>query len=136
MVSLYSSSELSSSESMSGGSGSSKNDGRLIGMYFSPVKVNAPESLMNLVSAAMPLGVPRSSGRASSRFSSRSLALWVSYHAQEVMMCSQVCKVSPHSQLTLFSGKNCFLNSPVYAWPVRHWIRRPNTSRWFCSSVK
>jgi len=45
-----SASELSSSESMSGGSGLSKKDGRFFGMYFSPVKVNAPESLMNSVS--------------------------------------------------------------------------------------
>ena len=52
------------------------------------------------------------------------------------MMCSRVCRVSPHSQLMLFLGKNCFLNSPVYTWLVRHWIRWPNTSHWFCSSVK
>jgi len=53
-----------------------------------------------------------------------------------VLMCLRVCRVSPHLQLMLFSGKNCFLNSPVYAWLVQHWIRRPNTSCWFCSSVK
>ena len=73
-----SASELLSSESMSGGSGLSKKDGRFFGMYFSPVKVNAPESLMNSVRVAMLLGVPRSSGRASSWFLFRSLALWVS----------------------------------------------------------
>ena len=66
--------ELSSSESMSGGSGSSKNVGSSLGVYFSPVKVNAPDSFMNSVRAAMPLGVPRSSGRVSSRSSSLSLA--------------------------------------------------------------
>jgi len=61
-----SSSEVSSSESMSRGSGSSKKVGRPLGVYFSLVKVNAPESLMKSARAAMPLGVPRSSGRASS----------------------------------------------------------------------
>jgi hypothetical protein len=52
------------------------------------------------------------------------------------MTCSRVCKVSPHSQLTLFLGKNGFRNSPVHAWLVRHWTRRPKTSRWFWSAVK
>ena len=56
-----SASELSSSESMSGGSSSSKNMGRSLGVYFSPVNVKAPEPLMNSERAAMPLGVPRSS---------------------------------------------------------------------------
>lgn len=51
-------------------------------------------------------------------------------------MCSRVCRSSPHSQLVLFSGKNCLRNSPVYACPVRHWISRPNTSRWSLSSMK
>ena len=40
--------ESSSSESMPGGSGSSKNVGRPLGVYFSPVNVKAPESLLNL----------------------------------------------------------------------------------------
>lgn len=35
-----------------------------------------------------------------------------------------------------FSGKNCLRNSPVYAWPVRHWTSRPKTSRWSLSSMK
>ena len=53
------------------------------------------------------------------------------------MMCSRVCRGAPHSQSTLFSGKNCCrIHSPLYACPVRHWTRRPNTSRWFWSSVK
>ena len=46
---------------MSGGSGSSKNVGRSLGVYLSPVNVKAPEPLMNSERAAMPLGVPRMS---------------------------------------------------------------------------
>jgi hypothetical protein len=57
-------SEASSSESMSGGSGSSSNVGASLGRYFPPVNVKAPDSLRNSVRAAIPLGVPRSSGRA------------------------------------------------------------------------
>ena len=89
-------------------------------MYFSPVNVKAPEPLMNSERAAMPLGVPRSSGRASSRYSVLSFVCWASYQSHALMMCSRVCSSSPHSQSTLFSGKNCFRNSPVYACPVRH----------------
>ena len=85
----------------------------------------------------MPLGVPRSSGRASLRYSALSFVRRASYWSHVLMMCSHVCKVSsPHSQSMLFSGKNCFRNSPVYAWPVRHCTRRLKTSRWFWSSVK
>jgi len=128
--------ELSSSESMSGGSGSSKNVRSSLGVYFPPVKVNAPDSFMNLVRAAIPLGVPRSSGRASSQSSSLTLAQWFSYRVQDHMMCSWVLRGSLHSQLMFFLGKNCFLNSPMYAWPVQCCIRQPKTSHWFLSSVK
>jgi hypothetical protein len=63
-----SSSELSSSESTSGhGSGSSKKGGSPLGTYFSPMNVNAPESLMKWARAARPWGVPNNSGSASSR---------------------------------------------------------------------
>ncbi|EDR02539.1 uncharacterized protein LACBIDRAFT_309495 [Laccaria bicolor S238N-H82] len=62
-----SASDSSSSESSSGGSGSSWKDGVSFGMCFSPVNVNAPESLMKMDRAVMPLGVPSSSGSASSR---------------------------------------------------------------------
>ena len=106
--------------SMSVGSGSSKKVGRSLGVYFSPVEVNAPESLMNTARAVMPLGVPRSSGRASSWYSFRSFVHWGSYRSHVLMTYSRVCslRVSPHSQSTLLSGKICFRNSPVYAWPV------------------
>jgi hypothetical protein len=40
----WSVSEASSSESMSGGSGSSSKVGVSLGMYLSPVNVNAPDS--------------------------------------------------------------------------------------------
>ena len=100
---------------MSGGSGSSQNVGRPLGVYFSPVNVKAPESLMNSERAAIPLGVPRSSGRASSRYSALSFVRQASYRSHVLMMCSHVCRSSPHSQSTLFSGKNCLPNSPVYA---------------------
>ena len=80
--------ESSSSESMSGGSGSSKNVGRPLGMYFSLVNVKAPESLMNSERAAMPLGeVPRSSGRASLRHSALSFVRRASYRSHVLMMC-------------------------------------------------
>lgn len=46
-------SELSSSESMLGGSGSSSNNGSPFGVYFAPVNVNAPESFRKSESAAM-----------------------------------------------------------------------------------
>ena len=108
-------SDLSSSESMSGGSGSSKNVGRSLGMYFSPMNVKAPEPLMNSERAGMPLGVPRSSGRASSRYSFLSFVRWASYRSHALMMYSHVYSSSPHSQSTFFSGKNCFRNSPMYA---------------------
>ena len=50
-------SELSPSESMSVGSGTSKvgSCGEVPEVNFSPVEVNAPESLMNTARAAMPL---------------------------------------------------------------------------------
>ena len=87
--------------------------------------------------AAIPLGVPSSSGRAISLLSSSCrLPQWFLYRVHVLRMCSRVCKFSLHSQPTLLSGKNCLRNSPVYACPVRHWTRRPNTSRWFFSSVK
>ena len=50
-------------------------------------------------------------------------------------MCSWVCRFSPHTQATPSPGKNCLWNSPVYAWPVRHWTRQPNTSCWSLSSA-
>lgn len=65
-------SDSSSSESMSGGSGSSRKDGSSLGMYFSPVNVKAPESRMKSARAAIPLGVPSSSGSARSRLCLRS----------------------------------------------------------------
>ena len=73
-----SSSESSSSESTSGGSGSSKKVGRPLGVNFPPVNVKAPEPRMNSERAAMPLGVPRSSGRAISLCSVTSFVRWVS----------------------------------------------------------
>lgn len=67
-----SASDSSSSESISGGSGSSWKEGRSLGVYFSPVNVKAPESRMNSARAAIPLGVPSSSGSARSRLCLRS----------------------------------------------------------------
>jgi len=49
-------SEVSSSESMSGGSGLALNDGVFLGVCFFLVNVNVPESLKNSVRAAIPLG--------------------------------------------------------------------------------
>jgi hypothetical protein len=85
---------------------------------------------------AIPLGVLSSSGRAMSLLSSHRLPEWFVYRVHVLKMCSRVCKFSPHLQAMLFSGKNCLRNSPVYACPVQHWTRRPNTSRWFFSSMK
>ena len=51
----YSASESFSSESMSGGSGSSKKVGRPPGVYFTLVNVKVPESLMSSERVAMPL---------------------------------------------------------------------------------
>jgi len=56
--------EASSSESISGGSGSSLKDGVSLGVYLSLVNVNAPDSLRNSVRVVIPLGMPSSSGRA------------------------------------------------------------------------
>ena len=100
----------------------------IFGMYLSLVNVNAPDSLRNLVRAVIPLGVPSSSGRVISLSSFWRFSWWSVYRAHVLSMCSQVCRVSPHLHSTLFSGKNCLRNSPMYAWPVRHHIRRPNTS--------
>ena len=47
---------------MSGGPGSYSKDGVSLGMYLSPVNVNAPDSLRNLVRAAIPLGMPSTRG--------------------------------------------------------------------------
>jgi len=66
----WSRSDSSSSESMSGGSASASKVGVYLGMGFSPVNVNAPDSWRKAVRAAIPLWVPSSSGRAISRFSS------------------------------------------------------------------
>ena len=60
--------EGSPSKSMSGGSGLSSKAGIPLGMYFSLVNLKAPEYLRKSARAAMPLGVPRSSGNASSWF--------------------------------------------------------------------
>ena len=51
----------------------------------------------------------------------------------DALACLQVF---PALAVDAFLEKNCLGNSPVYACPVRHWIRRPNTSRWVWSSVK
>jgi len=51
-------------------------------------------------------------------------------------MCSRVWRFSLQVQVTLSPGKNCFQNSPVYAWPVQHWTNRPKTSRRSLSSEK
>ena len=59
MMDYCSASEASSSESMSGGSGSSKKVGRLLGMYFSPVNWDnlSPAALTGDSSTAdVPLG--------------------------------------------------------------------------------
>ena len=66
----------SSSESMLVGSASALNDGAFLGVNFSPVKVNAPEPCRKVVSTAIPFGVPSSSGRAISRFSSCRFFRW------------------------------------------------------------
>ena len=58
----YSALESSSSESMSGGSGSLKKVGRPPGVYLTPVNVKAPESLMNSKRVAMPLAAVHESG--------------------------------------------------------------------------
>jgi len=50
--------------------------------------------------------------------------------------CVRVWRFSPQVQVTLSPGKNCFWNSPVDAWPVQHWTRRPKTSRWSLSPEK
>ena len=47
---------------MSGGSGSSKVAGRPLWVYYSPVNVKAPESLMNSERAAIPWGFPGALG--------------------------------------------------------------------------
>ena len=65
------------SESLSWGDSCSASDnGVFLGLYSSPVNVNAPESWRNAVRAAVPLGVPSSSGRAISRFLSCRLPQW------------------------------------------------------------
>ena len=61
---------------MVGGTASALNDGAFLGVNFSPVNVNAPEPCRKVVRAAIPLGVPRSSGRAISRFSSCRFFRW------------------------------------------------------------
>ena len=122
---------------MSGGSGSASNEGVPLGVNFSPVNVNAPEPCRKVARAVIPSGVPSSSGRAISRFSfCKLLSRWFVYRGHVLMMCSRVCRFSPHAQATPSPGQNCLRNSPVYAWPVRHWTRRPNTSRWSLSSTK
>jgi len=68
--------EASSSESMSGGSGSSLKDGVSFRVYLSLVNVNAPDSLRNSVRVAIPLGVPSSSGKAISLSSFCRLPWW------------------------------------------------------------
>jgi hypothetical protein len=91
------------------------------------------ECTRNYVVALIPLGVPSSSGRANSWFSSCRCPRWFVQRVHTLRMCSRVCRFSPH---LLFSGKSCLRNSPVYVCPVRQWTRRSNTSRWSLSSVK
>ena len=76
----WSESEASSSESISRGSGSASKVGAFLGMCLSPVNVNAPDSLRNSARAAIPLGVPSSSGRAISLSSSCRLPGACSYY--------------------------------------------------------
>jgi len=116
--------ESSSSESISGGSGSSLKAGVTFGMYLSPVNVNAPDSLRNSVRVVIPLGVPSSSGRAISLSSFWRLSRWFVYQAHVLRICLRVCRVSPHSHSTFFLGKNCLRNFPMYAWLVRHCTSR------------
>ena len=55
-----------------------KKVGRPLRMNFPLVNVQVPEPLMNSERAAMPLGVPRSSGRVTLLCSITSFVCWVS----------------------------------------------------------
>ena len=76
-----------------GGSGSALNDRASLGVNFSLVNVNAPEPCRKVVSTAIPLGAPSSSGRVISQFSSCRLSQWF------------VCMFSPHMQATSSPGE-------------------------------
>ncbi|EDR15451.1 uncharacterized protein LACBIDRAFT_321280 [Laccaria bicolor S238N-H82] len=54
----------------------------------------------------------------------------------DVMSSLSVSEFCDWLTLVLSSGKNCLRDSLVHACPMRHWTRRPKTSRWSLSSMK
>ena len=106
---------------MSVGSGSSKvgSCGEVPEVYFYPVEVNAPESLMNTANAAMPLarGFQKLWEGEFAVFTSelRPLGFVSVAWSDDVLACLQGFSAFTVDALL---GKNCFRNSPVYVWPV------------------
>ena len=118
-----SASESSSSESMSGGSGSSKNVGRPLGVYFSPVNVKAPESLMNSERAAMPLDFGGSQELWEGEFAVLCSELRpprASYRSHVLMMCCVSAGFHRIRSRRSSRGKTVSGILPWHAWPVRH----------------
>ena len=80
----------------------------------------------------MPSLVPSNVGRAIVSDASCRIYLCWEYLVHSRSRCSLVCRISlSQGQVTGSSecGRNDLLNSPVYAWPILHWVRRPKSSR-------
>jgi hypothetical protein len=114
------------------GSGSFTNWGwvGLVGVV--PVLENAPDLARNSESAAIPSLVPSRVGMCRELDAWTRMLRWLLYLGHSLMMWFLVSRISLSQGQWLGSGergRKDRLNSPVYEWPVRHWRRRPNTSR-------
>ena len=104
-----------------------------------PVLVKADVFLRKFESAEIPSFVPRISGRAMVLDTSFSMSRCWENLVHSLRMCSLVSRVSlsqGHVTGSCDSGRNERRKSPVYEWPVRHWMTRPKTSRLFVRFLK
>lgn len=101
--------------------------------------MKAADFLRKFESAVIPSREPRISGRAMGLDASSSMCRCCANLGHSRRMCSLVSSVVLSQGQAIGSGdrgRKDRRKSPVYAWPVRHCITRPKTSRLFLRFMK